>query len=352
MTVAEYMATCLGHPELGYYMTRDPLGAYGDFITAPEISQVFGELIGAWLGDLWRQLGQPRPVHVVDLGPGRGTLVKDAHRALQSALPELAAEAHWHLVETSPVLKQKQAATLGHLTPTWHSGLDSLPTDGPLLVVANEFFDALPVHQLEMTAQGWRERLVDLADPDGVSEAPDALRFVLGHHGGNAASLVPDALAGVPAGSLVEVPAAALNQVRALAERLQDQGGALLVVDYGPTTSAAGATLQAVAGHGYVDPLESPGEADLTAHVDFAQLASAARAAGTAVHGPVTQGDWLLALGLEARGNALIERAQDREQARRLYDGCRRLVAGDQMGSLFKAMAITAGDLAPVGFTG
>jgi NADH dehydrogenase [ubiquinone] 1 alpha subcomplex assembly factor 7 len=342
ITLADYMAEALTHPEHGYYTTGDPFGAAGDFTTAPEISQMFGELLGLWCVDCWQRLGAPDPVLLVELGPGRGTLLADALRAAKLAGGFLEA-VQIHLVEASPRLRQQQRQALGDRRADWHDNLGDVP-EGPLLVLANEFFDALPVRQFERDAQGWCERLVVLG-PDGKS-----LAFGLAPPSPIAARLVPTALAEAPAGSLVEVSPASLSLAAELGRRASHHGGAALVVDYGRTRHEAGATLQAVRKHAPHGVLESPGAADLTAHVDFAALAGAAREAGAAVHGPVTQGRFLEALGIEARAQTLIAGASQK-QAQDIRSAQMRLTDPNEMGELFKAMAIASPALGvPAGF--
>ena len=326
--IAQFMAAANAH----YYATRDPLGAAGDFITAPEISQMFGELLGLALADAWDRAGRP-PSAYVELGPGRGTLAADALRAMAKA--GLAPSAH--LVETSPVLRAAQAQRLPDAA--WHDDLASLPDDAALLVVANEFFDALPIRQLVRTADGWRERLVACQDtlflPIAGKPVPDAV--------------IPPALRDAQPGAILETAPAAVAMVRALARRLVAQGGVAIVIDYGYEGPAIGDTLQAVRGHAYANPFDAPGEQDLTAHVDFATLKAAAEAEGAAAWGPVEQGGLLLALGLDSRATALARTAPDR--AEELVAQRQRLVAPDQMGRLFKALAIAApGWPAPGGF--
>jgi SAM-dependent MidA family methyltransferase len=329
--IDRYMALCLGHPVHGYYRTRDPLGPRGDFTTAPEISQMFGELVGVWIASVWAAMGAPAPLRLVELGPGRGTLMADALRALRTVAPTAAIDLH--LVETSPVLRAAQEATLAAATPTWHADVASVPP-GPAIVVANEFFDCLPVRQFVRTARGWCERLVGLAD--------GALAF----------GLAPDPTVAITAaaaeGALMTLPAPALELARTLAQRVRDQGGALLVVDYGHVRPGFGDTLQAIAGHRFVGPLDAPGEADLTVHVDFPALARAAAEAGAAIHGPVDQRAFLDALGLPARAARLKARATP-AQAEAIAAASLRLTdpAPGGMGSLFKAMAITQPTLPP-----
>ncbi|MCJ2093318.1 SAM-dependent methyltransferase [Methylobacterium sp. J-072] len=331
--VDRYMALCLGHPVHGYYRTRDPLGAQGDFTTAPEISQMFGELLGAWAGYVHGQLGRPDPLVLVELGPGRGTLMADALRALRVAVPD--AELRPHLVETSPVLQAVQERALAGTGATWHTGIETLP-EGPAILLANEFFDCLPVRQFERRSTGWHERQVGLG-PEGD--------LVFG--------LTPEATPGLdadgPEGALLSVPAAGLALMRQLARRLRESGGALLAIDYGHVRPGFGDTLQALSGHRFADPLAAPGEADLTHHVDFAALAKAAQAEGASAHGPVSQRDFLLTLGLNARAERLKTRATAAQAAaidaavQRLTDMSR---AG--MGNLFKVLAVTGRDLGPL----
>jgi len=330
VAISSYMALANSH----YYATRDPLGAAGDFVTAPEISQMFGELIGLWLAETWMRAGQPAPV-LVELGPGRGSLMADLRRAI-ARVPVLGA-APVHLVETSPALRQAQKQRLPDAQ--WHDDLNSLPTDQPLLVVANEFFDALPICQFIRTEQGWRERMIALQD--------DAFTPVAGPVQMDGA--IDDALAGSPSGTIVEKSPAGSAVMTDLAARIAAQGGVALIIDYGYCGPAAGDTLQAVKQHQYADVLARPGEHDLTAHVDFNMLADAARQAG-ATPWPVTdQGEWLHRLGIAARAARLAKANPDHAQA--LAKDVKRLTAPDEMGSLFKVLAVTAPQWPrPIGF--
>lgn len=325
MRLDRFMALCNAH----YYATRDPLGRAGDFITAPETTQAFGELIGAWCAAVWSALGRPDPVLLVEAGPGRGTLMADALRLAGQVAPDFAVAARVHLIETSPLLRAAQQARLGGRVAAWHEGIATLP-GGPLLLVANEFLDALPVRQFLRAGGIWRERAVAAAGA------------------GLAWTTIP--AADPPAsGTAAERGEAALAWVSALAARIGAEGGAAVVIDYGHEGGAAD-TLQAVRGHAPADPLAAPGEADLTAHVDFAALAAAARAAGAAVHGPVPQGAFLRALGLPER-TAVLCRAARPATARQLQAAARRLMDADAMGLLFKAVAITEPRLpTPSGF--
>lgn len=305
--VADYMAEANTH----YYATRDPFGAAGDFVTAPEISQMFGELIGICLADLWRRAGRPAGAHYVELGPGRGTLAADALRAMRGAGLDPPVE----LVESSPVLRLAQAERVG---ARWHDDVSTLPGSGPLLIVANEFFDALPIHQFD--AEG-RELTIAL-----------------------------DGEAFVRAGAVeTETSPVSIALARHLARRLVRQGGAALIADYGHARPGTGDTLQAVFRHGFADPFEAPGERDLSAHVDFSALAGAARAEGARVFGPVTQGGWLDAMGLPLRAAALARAAPERSEE--IAQARDRLAAPERMGRLFKVMALVSPDWPePAGF--
>jgi len=327
--VSDYMALANAH----YYAARDPLGAAGDFTTAPEISQMFGELVGLALADLWDRAGRPEGARYVELGPGRGTLAADALRAMRAA----GLEPEVHFVETSPILRAAQAERVPNAR--WHEDLHTLPEDGPILAVANEFFDALPVRQLIATGTGWRERLVTL----------DGDRFVPAAGPPVPAAAIPDPLRAAQPGTLLETSPASLAYVRLLARRMNRHGGGALIVDYGHDRASAGETLQAVRMHDYANPWIEPGESDLSAHVDFESLARAAAEADVRVQGPVAQGDWLARLGIDARAEALAGSAPHRrDEVRTARD---RLVSPEQMGRLFRVMGLSApGWPAPEGF--
>jgi NADH dehydrogenase [ubiquinone] 1 alpha subcomplex assembly factor 7 len=316
----------MGEANARYYASRDPLGRAGDFITAPEISQMFGELIGLWLADLWQRAGRAEPVHYVELGPGRGTLARDAlHAARRHGL-----EPQVHLVESSVALKSLQLEALPDAT--WHHDLSSVPMRGPILLVANEFLDALPIRQLVMTEAGWRECMV------GCEEGQ--LGLIAGGTPMDAA--VPEDRRQAPVGTVLETCPAAASVIYEVAGRLARQGGAALFVDYGHDAPRAGSTLQAVRAHRKVDPFATPGEADLTAHVDFAALAAAAQARGCRWLGTVPQGDWLRALGIDARAASLAAAAPDHAEA--IARQKHRLVDAGEMGTLFKVMGLAAPD--------
>ncbi len=331
ITVERYMDLCLRH----YYATRDPLGQAGDFTTSPEISQMFGELIGLWMLEVWHAMGRPSPCRLVELGPGRGTLMADLLRATR-LLPGFREAASVHLVETSPALRERQRMTLAAsgYGIEWHDSLAEVPS-GPMLLVANEFFDALPVRQFIATERGWCERLVGL----------DGDRLVFGLRGEPQPGL-PNPLR---PGDVLELPVVSLGIARELAARLAATGGAALVIDYGYWGPAFSDTLQALKAHAFVDPLAEPGEADLTTHVDFHQLAQAGHASGARIHGPSPQGDFLLALGIETRAAGLRQRATP-AQAADLDRALARLTERDDkgMGELFKVLALTHNDLEAV----
>ena len=343
ISVAEYMAEALGHPTLGYYTTRDPLGAAGDFITAPEISQTFGELIGLWCAETWERMRRPDPVLLVELGPGRGTLMADALRALRRVAPAFRSALRLHLVETSPALRRLQAERLADASPVWHDRLADVPPGVPALVVANEFLDALPIRQFVRTGEGWRERQIGL-DPAG---AISRLAFAVAPVPTASLALIPaDLRNAAPPGSLFEACPAALSIAGTIGARVVRDGGAALLIDYGHTASACGETLQAMRSHRYHDPLDAPGSADLTAHVDFAAVSRAAAETGARVWGPVPQGEFLRALGIEARAAMLLRRVTP-DQAAAIESGCRRLIDPAEMGTLFKALAIADPALPP-----
>ncbi|MCA1660889.1 MAG: SAM-dependent methyltransferase [Novosphingobium sp.] len=322
ISVAQYMA----ESNARYYASRDPLGAAGDFVTAPEISQMFGELIGVWLADLWQRAGRAEPVHYVELGPGHGTLAGDALGAAERfGLRPLV-----HFVEASPALRARQREL--HPEAHRHDDLSTLPSAGPLLVVANEFLDALPVRQLVRTGEGWRERMVGLVEEDGG----ERLAFVAGSQPLDDA--LPAEIRDAPTGTIVETCPAAAAIAGEVAERLAMQGGAALLIDYGHVSPRTGSTLQAVRGHRKVDPLAAAGEADLTAHVDFAALAAVAEMRGARWLGTVGQGEFLRALGIDARAERLAASARD--QAVAILRGRDRLTGDDEMGALFKVMGL------------
>ncbi|HWK44142.1 MAG TPA: SAM-dependent methyltransferase [Stellaceae bacterium] len=335
ISVADFMTAALTDPTDGYYTTRDPLGAGGDFVTSPEISQVFGEIVGVWCAELWRRMGEPAHFVLAELGPGRGTLMTDLLRAL-AVLPACAAAAELHLVELSPTLRAAQAAALARRHPgrivVWHDRAETLPP-GPLLLIANEFLDALPIRQWHHTGGRWTERCIGL-------DAAGAFAFVAGP----TAAPPPGAPPAPADGAIFETNEVASTLAEALGGRLTATGGAALLIDYGHAKSGFGDTLQAVKGHGYAPVLADPGTADLTAHVDFAAVARAAGQAGARSHGPVTQHRFLIANGIEQR-LARLEAGCDIATGARLRQGVRRLIDPQEMGRLFKVMALTDASL-------
>lgn len=336
MSVFDFMGLCLTDPEHGYYMQAEPFGADGDFITAPEVSQFFGELIGAWVVQTHAALSSPPHVHLVELGPGRGTLMADMLRvaALRPAFREAAS---LHLVETSRRLRAIQRTTLGEAGDHthWHDRIADLPTDAPLIVVANEFFDALPVRQYVRTPQGWRERAVGLG-------TNGALQFMAGTGSLDPGSLPAD-LAGAAEGAILETQPLANALMEELAGRIARQGGALLAIDYGYARTATGETLQALRAHRHVPVLAEPGLADLTAHVNFEALARAARNGGLRPRPLLTQGDFLLRLGLLERAGQ-VGAGRPPEDQERIRGEVERLAAPQEMGDLFKVLAVAADD--------
>jgi SAM-dependent MidA family methyltransferase len=333
MPVRQYMELCLSHPVHGYYTTRDPLGRSGDFVTAPEISQVFGELLGLWAASAWHRMGQPENVRLVEIGPGRGTMMLDALRAAQ-VVPAFRAAIVLHLVEISPALQERQQQAMATLdVPVmWHQTLDEVP-DGPAIVLANELFDALPVNQAIKQFNGWYERVVEIGQDGNLAfgMADEVIPLF--------EQLVPPSMRDVPIGAVYEWRAD--NLPLSLSRRLMHQGGAALVIDYGHVESAAGDTLQAVGGHAFVNPLESPGEVDLTAHVDFQALALAAESMGASVTGPIEQAKFLRNLGIEKRAASLKALASP-EKAAEIDSAVKRLLGEGrtEMGSLFKAAGL------------
>jgi NADH dehydrogenase [ubiquinone] 1 alpha subcomplex assembly factor 7 len=340
MPVADYMRLCLTHPEHGYYITHDPLGAGGDFITAPEISQMFGELVGLWMAAVWRQMGAPENVRVIELGPGRGTLMLDALRAAK-VVAGFRAAIVLHLVEISPALQRLQRQRLENPdVPTlWHGAFEEVPA-GPAIVIANEFIDALPVHQAVKQADGWHERVVDMgADGNfrfGLARDP------LPHF----ETALPRGLRGSTEGSIFEWRSDRIGFE--LGRRVRTDGAAL-IIDYGHAKHGMGDTLQAVAEHAFTEPLRAPGRADLTAHVDFAALAQSAEMIGGRVHGPISQRDFLLRLGIDQRAAALKANAS-RDKALEIDMAFTRLTESGArgMGELFKALAIADPKLGPL----
>jgi SAM-dependent MidA family methyltransferase len=340
ISVTDYIALCLADPEHGYYRTRDPFGRAGDFVTAPEVSQLFGEMIGIVLVHAWQKHLLPRrAVRIAEIGPGRGTMMADILRVVSRLAPELYEAADVHLVETSPTLAAIQKDTLAaHAGKVhWHQTFDEIG-DGLLLLVANEFFDAVPIRQFVKTPSGFRERLVGLDDED-------ELTFSAGP-GGIDPGLLPPGHRNAPMGAIAEIAPARDAIMQAISDRLFNSGGTGLFIDYGHLQSGFGDTLQAVLSHAYDPPLAHPGEADLTSHVDFAALAAIARARSIHVNGLMTQGDFLLELGIAERAGALGVQKEPQQQAD-IRAAVERLAGSGagEMGGLFKVLAVSSPEI-------
>ena len=334
ISVERFMGLALGHPTFGYYMTRDPFGLAGDFVTAPEISQMFGELLGLWVAEVWNALGRPPLVRLVELGPGRGTLMADALRALRS-VPAFLQAVEVHMVEMSPVLTERQQSVLARVPVpvTWHKDFDHVP-EGPVIVLANEFFDALPVRHYVKMQRGWCERLIGLDDQG-------QLIF------GASSEVEPTINVAAPIGEILEIGAQSQLTMRAIAQRFTRHAGTLLAIDYGHTETGLGETLQALRAHEYVHPLSHIGSADLTAHVDFAALGRAAESVGANCFGPMTQGEFLHGLGISQRAEGLKRRATEAQIAE-IDTALERLTSAEpqHMGQLFKVLAVTSPNIA------
>jgi len=331
ISVAEYMAACLGDREAGYYTTREPFGRGGDFITAPEVSQMFGEMIGVWCAGAWEALGQPTNAVLCEIGPGRGTLMADLLRTLRQIAPDFLRSAHVSMVETSPRLTKIQREKLKNqpVSVEWYREIEDIP-EGPLILVANELFDALPIRQYVKVNGRFVERLVTAAKED--------LGFTAGA-GSIDAALLPDGHLQAPDGAIFEAAPARTALMQRIAERIAANRGAALLIDYGHLETGFGDTLQAVSRHEFQDVFEKPGEADLTSHVDFAALAATARAFSCRTSA-MTQGDFLVAMGLLSRAGQL---GADKDEASReqIRNDVERLAGPDQMGALFKVLCVS-----------
>jgi SAM-dependent MidA family methyltransferase len=361
ISVAEYFTRCLHDPRDGYYATRPALGEGGDFLTAPGVSQMFGELIGLWILETWTRMGRPASVRLVEMGPGDGTLISDILRAAK-LLPEFLDAADLWLVEVSPPLRAVQAAKLAPLTPRWADRLEAVPAGAPLILVANEVLDCLPAHQFVRTEAGWAERMVGLDEqgelafglkPLGPPPVGEATRRV---GGGNLPSrqtpptldlrsTPPPQGEGLEPGVVVESSPAQAALGSEIGHRVARDGGAALLIDYGRDTPGSGDTLQALKAHAKVSPLAEPGQADLTVWADFPAVLAAAAEAGAATGPILTQGAFLQALGIEARAQAL--EASRPDQAEKLARQLDRLTGAAQMGQLFKVVCLSAPGLSP-----
>jgi Uncharacterized conserved protein len=337
MSVATYMGLCLTHPSKGYYRAGEPIGTAGDFITAPEISQMFGELVGFWLVNIWQQMSEPKAFTLLELGPGRGTLMADILRVACRA-PGFRDALNLRLFETSPPLMAEQRSRLAAYDPKWLQNFENFE-DGPVLIVANEFFDALPIRQFVRKQDGWHERQIGLVDGKrafGLSPTPIP------------ASAMPEAVADAEPDTMFEVCFGGAEVMRQLAKIVAKQGGSILAIDYGYAQTQTGDTLQGVRRHAYADVLDAPGETDLSAHVDFGALGNVARQAGLATQPLATQGQFLTRLGIGERAAALARaNPASADDIRTAHD---RLVSEQQMGSLFKVFCAHSPGLMPPGF--
>ena len=338
MSVATFMGLCLTHPRHGYYSASDPLGARGDFITAPEISQMFGELIGFFAVNVWQQLGEPRTFTLLELGPGRGTLMEDALRVAARADGFIDAM-HLQLFDSNPTLRAEQEKRLGRYSPYWAEEIDAL-ADDPVIIIANEFFDALPIRQYVKGETGWHERQIGLINSRrafGLSPTPIPQ------------SAMPPELADATPGEVYEASLAGEDVMKRLGQRVHDQTGALLAIDYGYAETRTGETLQALSRHAFADPLERPGEIDLSAHVNFGALGKVAVEIGLETQPVVPQRDFLARLGIVERATALARANPD--QLETIGAALKRLTAPEEMGTLFKVFCAHSPGLDPLGFS-
>jgi NADH dehydrogenase [ubiquinone] 1 alpha subcomplex assembly factor 7 len=342
MDVGRFMQIALTHPQYGYYMTRDPFGRSGDFITAPEISQMFGEMIGVWAADIWNQMGAPAEFLLVECGPGRGTLMADILRATKH-ISGFHAAAKVHLIEVSPALKAVQKTVLGSYDVCWCDDVSALPSAAPIILIANEFLDALAFRQLQKSDGQWFERVVTFDGQFGFALAPVALQIL---------QKIPQRLLQEKDGAVYEFSPLRESFVAGLAQKIFAQNGAALLIDYGHITRSIGDTFQALKDNQYIDVFAAIGESDLTSHVDFEALGVVARQEGLHVHDPAEQGAFLQALGIAARADALQEKASA-DQALGIKYSLRRLTDSSEMGSLFKVMCMSKyndKNLKPAGF--
>ncbi len=343
LSVEDYMSEALANPTHGYYMTGDPLGRQGDFVTAPEISQMFGELIGLWCATIWEQMGSPANINLIEIGPGRGTLMSDSLRAL-SGVPDFLAACRIYMIENSPSLQRRQKRNLKvlNLDIQWRSNIKDVPA-GPFILIANEVIDVLPIRQFEKSELGWLERKID-CDSSGN------LVWVLEQRPISEGNLIPRELIGSTKGSVFELGQKGMLLVKDITQSVVQFGGAALIIDYGYSKNGVGDTLQGIRKHCYHNVLRDPGEVDLTAHVDFESLAHFVRAAGGTVHGAISQRHFLVRLGILNRANLLRTTASIHQRSD-ILAGLKRLIGVDEMGDLFKVLAITHPDQpVPEGF--
>ncbi|WP_424982716.1 class I SAM-dependent methyltransferase [Maritalea sp. S77] len=339
MSLSTYMNLCLTHPTMGYYRKSDPLGRSGDFITAPEISQMFGEMLGVWVAQIWQQLDKPNKMTLVELGPGRGTLMADMVRIFNS-VPGLMDALNIQLLETNPVLKQQQAENIKGANLNWVEEIHHLKdAAGPMVVIANEFFDALPIKQFQFTNGNWFERLVGLQDGDrvwGLSPTPMP------------AEAFPQKLGRPAENAIWEMAYPAQKNMEELGALVADKTGAILAIDYGYAETQTGETLQALEKHQMVNPLSHPGDADLTSHVDFEALTEKLDRETLNICPLITQGEFLKSMGIEMRAKAIMDHIPDAKQ--KVENDLDRLIGDKQMGQLFKVQAIGSKNMVPYPF--
>jgi len=339
ISIATFMAKALGDEQHGYYMKKDPFGQDGDFTTAPEISQMFGEIIGLWQAQNWLNMGRPAEIHLIELGPGRGTLIQDVLRSMK-VVPGLLDAVKLHLVEMSPVLRRIQEERLKDFgKPMWHNQIaDALEFAGgkPILLIANEFFDALPVRQFEKADTSWHERLIGVDHKDNLCFQLAALP--------TSDQMIPPAHHQAENASIVEICAIGENILKDIAGYIKINSGAALIIDYGHVAHGTGDSLQALKGHDYTNILTNPGDADLTTHVNFQRLKEIAQNIDVKIYGPITQASFLNAMGIDARSQMLSRKATA-EQKQDIQAARRRLTEASQMGNLFKVMALTGDSL-------
>ena len=349
ISIADYMADALAHPQEGYYTARQSIGADGDFITAPEVSQIFGELIGAWMVQTWLELGSPKEFALIELGPGRGVLMEDALRTA-ALRPEFLNAASLIFVEASGRLRHEQRQRLKAFSSrlAWADDLqqafEKAPPGAPIILIANEFFDCLPIRQFQRTGDGWRERMITICDKQErlvftTAPTPPAPAIVIAPSDGHDEDAPQE-------GTIFELCADGTAHIEAIARKITAQKGRALIIDYGRQKSGFGETLQAVRAHQFWPVLSAPGLADITAHVDFETLAGAAVEMGAGVYGPLAQGTFLQNLGLGMRLERICAGKSAAEQAA-LHTGAHRIAAPSQMGELFKALCLSSADLPP-----
>ena len=344
ISVAEFMVEALHHKNIGYYTNSDPFGVAGDFTTAPEISQIFGELIGLWVLNAYRNQAKDDPLCLVELGPGRGTLMSDMVRAI-SNFANLEKMVELHLVETNPILRKVQDQLLVNLKPTWHNDLSTLP-DQPWFLIANEFLATLPVHQLIKNKNRWNERLIDYNSADKCftwtsTQSPSQLSL-----------LIPEEIsAKATKDALIEFSPATLGVIKIIADNIARKGGAALLIDYGYVEPIFKPSIQAVRAHKIIDPLSNPGISDLSCHVDFQSITNEAQYHEIDFHGPITQGEFLTNMGINERAESL-KRGSTIQQSKDIDTAVKRLTDRKEMGQLFKIIGLTAKDSPlPPGFT-